>query len=83
MRTDGCDEGVCGVKDPRRRIKGLGAEVKSSRAAREKVYLVTPYEVCHYSCPYTLPNFCGALTLPRSTTQTRRARPRRLFSSAA
>lgn len=48
VRTDGGEEGVRGVKDPRRRIKGLGAEVKSLRPARDKVYVVPPYEVCTF-----------------------------------
>lgn len=46
-RTDGGEEGTDGVKDPRRKTKGLGAEGKgrSVRGWREKVYLLPPYEV--------------------------------------
>jgi hypothetical protein len=46
VRTDGGSEGVRGVKDPRRRIRGLGAELKSVRVVREKMYIIPPWEVC-------------------------------------
>ncbi|GJJ16178.1 hypothetical protein Clacol_010458 [Clathrus columnatus] len=46
-RTDGGEEGFEGVKDPRRKAKGLGAEDKAARSLRgwrDKVYLFSPYE---------------------------------------